>query len=105
MRRLFPSILRQATQIGNRRNKSSEHRLKTRRHNGQLESLEQRVLLAGDLVSHWTADALNDNHDNGQVVADWNDIVSNVVANSSGAPLLVKNALSGHSVIRFNTSD
>ncbi|MDG2385298.1 MAG: Ig-like domain-containing protein [Pirellulaceae bacterium] len=79
--------------------------MKTRRHNGQLESLEQRVLLAGDLVSHWTADALNDNHDNGQVVADWNDIVSNVVANSSGAPLLVKNALSGHSVIRFNTSD
>ena len=70
-----------------------------------LEPLEDRVLLAGDLVAHSCADSLNDGLADGQNVSSWTDFVGGVAATASGSPTLVKGALSGRSVVRFDPAD
>ena len=68
------------------------------------ESLEPRCLLAGDLVSHWSADSLNE-LENDSVIAVWTDQAGNLEAAATGSPLLVKDAINGRSALRLNPAD
>ncbi len=63
------------------------------------------MLLAGDLIAHWLADDLNAATGDGDAVSGWIDSIGNVAAEATGSPTLIKNVLSGHSLIRFNPSD
>ena len=76
-----------------------------RRKHRTIETLERRVLLAGDLVGQWRADDLNVAYEDQAVVNTWNDSVQDAPAKANGSPLLVKEALGGRSVVRFETSD
>ncbi len=76
-----------------------------RKRQAQIESLETRTLLAGDLVAHWSADSLNGEVADGAPIANWADSIGNVDAVGDGSPLLVKSQLSGHSVVRFDPAD
>ncbi|MBM98702.1 MAG: hypothetical protein CMJ77_06205 [Planctomycetaceae bacterium] len=88
------------------RNRSAQKNLKKKIASVRsLETLEPRTLLAADLVSHWTADSLNDSVEDGQPVTAWVDSESNVNAVGDGSPTLIKDALSGRSVVRFDASD
>ena len=69
------------------------------------ECLETRCLLAGDLIGHWNADSLNATLDDGETVGSWLDIAGGAAADSSGTPTLVKDALFGRSVVRFDRAD
>lgn len=72
----------------------------------QLETLEPRVLLAGDLVAHWVADSLNDTLADGATIASWTDSVSAAEATVlDGEPVLAKGAIGGRSAVRFTGSD
>ena len=78
---------------------------KSRFKKNQLENLEPRVLLAGDLVAHWQAESLN-SLDDGALVASWTDSVGGTVAASfDGQPTLAKGAIGGRSAVRFTASD
>lgn len=70
-----------------------------------LESLEQRCLLAGDLVANWQAQALDAALSNGDVVTEWTDSVSGIVATNSGDPKLATGVFSGRAAVRFDASD
>ena len=69
------------------------------------ESLEPRLLLAGDLVANWTADDLNSTLNDGSTVTAWVDSVAGIVATGVGTPRLAQGVLSGRSTIRFDGSD
>ena len=69
-----------------------------------LETLEEKRLLAGDLVGHWNADSLNDLDDLAPVES-WVDSEGGATASGRGAPIVVKNQLGGRSVVRFDASD
>ena len=69
------------------------------------EFLETRCLLAGDLIGHWNANSLNATLDDGSTVDSWLDIAGGAAANSSGTPTLIKDALFGRSVVRFDGAD
>ena len=70
-----------------------------------IETLESRVLLAGDLVGQWVADDLNAELDDQAAVGAWTDAVNGVEGIAVGQPLLVKDAIGGRSAVRFETSD
>ncbi len=89
--------------LGRRRWSSTRRRITTRR--TFSETLESRVLLAADLVAHWRADSLNDGHANGAAISAWTDSVGSIEAEAKGTPVLVKDAWSGRSVVRFDASD
>ena len=72
---------------------------------GQLESLETRVLLAGDLVAQWRADSLDDLLADGAVVENWADNVSAIATATDGQPTLAKGAVGGRTAVRFDNSD
>jgi hypothetical protein len=67
------------------------------------ESLEAKLMLAGDLVAHWRADDLNATLDDQAGVMNWVDQVASVDAVAHGQPTLVKSALGGRSAVRFST--
>ncbi len=77
----------------------------TRRRTGQLESLETRTLLAGDLIAQWRADDLNTTLDDQAPVTNWLDTVAAIEGTATGQPTLVKQAVGGRSAIRFTTAD
>ena len=70
-----------------------------------IEVLENRCMLAGDLIAQWTANDLNARHGSGDVVAEWTATIPNVSAKGVGQPQLIKNALNGNSVVRFIDQD
>ncbi len=72
---------------------------------GASELLEARMLLAGDLVSHWIADDLNSEVNDGEAITSWVDSIGGVSATASGTPLLNKGALSGRSLVSLDASD
>ena len=72
---------------------------------GQLEALEPRVLLAGDLVAQWRADSLDETLADGAVVENWSDEVGAIATATDGQPVLAKGAIGGRSAIRFDNSD
>ncbi|MDG2381534.1 MAG: Ig-like domain-containing protein [Pirellulaceae bacterium] len=76
-----------------------------RRRSGQLEKLESRVLLAGDLVGHWRGQELTDGVADGAVVAEWADLTSDMVASAEGQPTLIHDGIDGRSVLRFDAGD
>ena len=61
-------------------------------------------MLAADLVAHWQADSL-DSLDDGAAISAWTDSAGSIEAEAKGTPVLVKNAWSGRSVVRFDASD
>ena len=69
-----------------------------------LECLESRNLLAANIVGHWTADDLN-HLDSGDAVPAWIDSTNGIAATPDGKPRLIKNALNGHSAVRFDPTD
>ena len=69
------------------------------------EALEDRVLLAGDLVAHWVADSLDSLHADGAVVATWEDSVGGLTAVAEGAPVLQQGLRNGRSTVRFDGAD
>ena len=76
-----------------------------RSHRGTLESLEARVLLAGDLVAQWRAEDLSEILSDQAEVTEWVDSVASIQAVAEGQPRLIESALGGRSVIRLDTSD
>ncbi len=70
-----------------------------------MESLENRVLLAADLVAHSRADDLNPILEDQATVAHWTDSVGSVEAVAAGQPHLIKDAAGGRSVLRFDPAD
>ena len=76
-----------------------------RRQQRQLERLESRLCLAGDLIAHWTAESLTSTLEDGSTVTEWNDSVVGRSARGSGEPTLVNDVLGGRSVVRFDASD
>ena len=73
--------------------------------NRQLEMLERRVLLAGDLIARWQADSLNDVVGDSELVASWDDSVGGISSSAAGMPVLRKDAIGGRSAIEFDPSD
>ena len=71
----------------------------------RFERLEQRVLLAANLIGHWSASDLNAQHADGDVIGSWTDTVNQVAAFGNGQPKLVKDAYKGQSVVRFDAAD
>ncbi|MCA9216926.1 MAG: hypothetical protein KDB27_27845, partial [Planctomycetales bacterium] len=71
-----------------------------------LEVLENRCLLAGDLVANWQAQSLVGGMADGDKVTAWMDSVGSIEATSQrGEPTLVEGQFSGKAVVRFNNSD
>ena len=75
------------------------------RQHRQMESLETRTLLAADLAAEWLADDLNAELSDQALVSDWADAVSSIQAVAQGQPRLIKDALGGRSVVRFDVAD
>ncbi|MCP4191799.1 MAG: tandem-95 repeat protein [Planctomycetaceae bacterium] len=69
-----------------------------------FESVEPRLLLAGDLVAHWRADDLVDRHADGESVAEWTDRVDGVAAVGLGAPVVIHDGMGGRASIRFDST-
>ena len=76
-----------------------------RRLQNVCESLENRVMLAGDLIAHWIADSLNETVDQLQPVTTWLDRVDGDPAVADGTPRLVKDRFGGRSFVRFHGED
>ena len=72
---------------------------------GGLECLESRILLAINIVGHWTADDLNAELNSGDAIPAWIDSVVNIEATAEGQPRLIKGTFNGHSVVRFDPTD
>ncbi|MCA9214313.1 MAG: tandem-95 repeat protein, partial [Planctomycetales bacterium] len=70
-----------------------------------FEALEDRQLLAGDLVAHWRADSLDATVDDGAVISGWVDSINQVEATQAGEPKLAKAQIGGKSAVQFDTSD
>ena len=70
-----------------------------------LETLESRLLLAGDLVAHWQAEDLNASVADSEPIAVWTDSVQSIAADGEGNPTLLRGELSGRSLVRFQDSD
>lgn len=68
-----------------------------------VERMEQRVLLAGDLVARWLADDIA--VEDGAVIDNWTDRVGGIGGFVQGTPTLKHNALGGRAVVEFNGSD
>lgn len=78
---------------------------RSRRRRVNLERLERRQLLAGDLVGHWLAQDLAGTYENGQVVTEWTDRVSQITALADGSPSFNANSLGGRPTVGFDASD
>ncbi|MCA9211874.1 MAG: tandem-95 repeat protein [Planctomycetales bacterium] len=72
---------------------------------GQLETLETRTLLAGDLIAQWRADSLDGTLDDGATIENWADSVGSIATTTDGSPVLAKGAIGGRSAVRFDNSD
>lgn len=72
---------------------------------GRLEHLEDKMLLAGDLVGHWRADDLNGSFADQEVVTNWLDGVAAIDGTAIGQPTLIKDAINGRSSVRFSAED
>ncbi len=70
-----------------------------------FERLDDRMLLAGDLVAHWHADDLNANYQGDEVVATWIDSVAGIAATATGTPRLKRDAFGVHSSLVFDAND
>ena len=70
-----------------------------------VESLEARMLLAGDLVAHWNANDLIDSVQHGEAVSSWTDRINQIEAKAGGNPLLQEDAIGGRPVVQFDASD
>ena len=71
----------------------------------QLERLEHRHLLAGDLVGHWSAEDLRGSFADGEEVNEWLDATNNIAANAFGSPKFDASVLGGRAAVRFNPAD
>ncbi|MCA9215514.1 MAG: lamin tail domain-containing protein [Planctomycetales bacterium] len=70
------------------------------------ETLEARVLLAGDLVAHWQADDLVSSTADGATVGAWVDRVAiRPASNVAGSPILQYASLDGRASVRFDSTD
>ena len=79
-------------------------RQQARRPRRSYETLEDRRLLAGDLVAQWNADSLND-LENGSSILTSDDSIGGVTATRRGNPALVKQHYDGRSAVRFDATD
>ncbi|MEZ6116784.1 MAG: Ig-like domain-containing protein [Pirellulaceae bacterium] len=68
----------------------------------QLEFLERRDLLAGDLVAHWVADQGVSASLEDAVVMEWSDRISGISADAFGSPTLINEAMGRRPVVRFD---
>ena len=69
------------------------------------ERLEERTLLAGDLVAHWRAADLLAQFGDGEHIPQWVDSVSSIAADGFGTPTLAGNFRGGRPAIRFDSID
>ena len=70
-----------------------------------LETLENRVLLAGDLVAHWRAQDLIETVSDGAEVETWIDSVGQREASKAGSPTLHHTSVGARAAIRFDPTD
>ena len=69
------------------------------------ESLEARMLLAGDLLAQWRAQDLVGTVGDGEALSSWTDSVANIEGSAVGEPLLVEGQFGGRAAIRFDPSN
>ncbi|MCA9171084.1 MAG: hypothetical protein KDB23_25600, partial [Planctomycetales bacterium] len=70
-----------------------------------LERLEQRELLAADLIAHWSATDLVGTVADGQAIASWVDGVGQIAATTTGTPTLRSAVLGGRSAVEMDDSN
>ncbi len=94
------------SRLSSRRRRSTRKLRRSPRRTGP-QPLEPRLLLAGDPIAHWLAQDLNANFDDGAIVTGWTDSMNQIVAATSddGAPQLIRGAVGGRSVVRFDAAD
>lgn len=68
-----------------------------------METLENRLLLAGDLVAHWRADSIS--AEESGAVSEWVDSVSQIAAISEGMPIVSSGSFGGREAVQFDASD
>lgn len=91
------------SRTGSRRLSRKKTKKTNRLRRCQTESLEARIVLAGDLVGHWVAEDLQVEPEG---FLEWQDRVNQVEASrSAGDPAHVAGALGGRSVVRFDAAD
>ncbi|MFC1759438.1 Ig-like domain-containing protein, partial [Planctomycetota bacterium] len=84
--------------------KASGSRKRQRSNSFHVESLEDRRLLAGDLVAQWSADDLS--LDSGAVVESWIDSVNTIEAvRQNGDPTFLANGFGGRGFIHFDATE
>ncbi len=71
----------------------------------RFERLEDRTLLAGDLVAQWQANDLLTEVGDGAQVRQWTDSVASIEAAAFGTPSLAAAAMGGRPAIRFDSTD
>ena len=71
----------------------------------QSERLEQRTLLAADMVAQWRAQDFVEDTADGSVVEQWVDSIGGVVGDGSGSPILSHTAVGGRAGLQFNPAD
>jgi hypothetical protein len=69
------------------------------------ETLEPRLILAGDLIAHWRAEELVAAVPDGAAVTSWKDSVAASDAVASGTPVLSHQAIGGRPALRFDATD
>ena len=74
----------------------------SRKKSRRIETLEDRCLLAGDLIAHWRADSIVDA---AAVVSEWTDSVSQISSISEGTPMLSAGTFGGRDSVRFDGTD
>ena len=84
---------------------SSKMRLGARRTRPQIERLEFRRLLVGDLVGHWLAHDLLDVAVDGETPSVWTDRVSGATAEPNGQPVFAATAAGGRAALSFDPTD
>ena len=67
-----------------------------------IETLENRQLLAGDLIAHWSASDLSEDLEDGSTITAWIDSIGGKSAAADGSPELVDSAFGGRPAVRFD---
>ncbi len=97
--RVFEQLIR-----GNRRRRRSRQLTRRSFCERAPEALENRELLAAELVAHWSAETLEVAPAE-RITTAWSDSIANLPARPYGAPHLVPQGLNGHAVVRFDARD
>lgn len=85
--------------------KLPSRRLRIRGKSRNLETLEPRQLLAGDLVNHWLVQDLVGTLNDGDTATAWVDRVASVEGSAEGTPVFAEEGMGSRAAFQFDASD